>query len=86
METSVTLQRAIELACLETMGRRTETVQLEDAAGRILAAHLTSKVDDPRFDNSAMDGYAVISSDLIGASESTPVSYTHLTLPTILLV
>ena len=59
METSVTLQRAIELACLETMGRRTETVQLEDAAGRILAAHLTSKVDDPRFDNSAMDGWAV---------------------------
>ena len=59
METSVTLQRAIELACLETIGRRTETVQLEDAAGRILAAHLTSKVDDPRFDNSAMDGWAV---------------------------
>ena len=34
-------------------------MQLEDAAGRILAAHLTSKVDDPRFDNSAMDGWAV---------------------------
>ena len=34
-------------------------MQLEDAAGRILAAPLTSKVDDPRFDNSAMDGWAV---------------------------
>jgi molybdopterin molybdotransferase len=63
METSVTLQRAIELACLETMGRRTETVQLEDAAGRILAAPLASKVDDPRFDNSAMDGWAVRAAD-----------------------
>jgi len=59
METSVTLQRAIELACLETIGRRTETVQLADASGRVLATNLASKVDDPRFDNSAMDGWAV---------------------------
>ena len=59
METSVTLQRAIELACLETIGRKTETVQLDDAAGRVLATNLASKVDDPRFDNSAMDGWAV---------------------------
>ena len=72
METSVTLQRAIELACLETMSRRTETVQLEDAAGRILAAPLTSKVDDPRFDNSAMDGWAVRAADC--KAEGTPLS------------
>lgn len=63
METSVTLQRAIELACLETIGRRTEKVQLDDAAGRVLAANLASKVDDPRFDNSAMDGWAVRAAD-----------------------
>ena len=63
METSVTLQRAIDLACLETTGRRTETVQLDDAAGRILATNLASKVDDPRFDNSAMDGWAVRAAD-----------------------
>jgi len=63
METSVTLQRAIELACLETIGRRTETVQLADASGRVLAANLASKVDDPRFDNSAMDGWAVRAAD-----------------------
>jgi molybdopterin molybdotransferase len=59
METSVTLQRAIELACLETIGRKTETMLLDDAAGRVLATNLASKVDDPRFDNSAMDGWAV---------------------------
>ena len=63
METSVTLQRAIELACLEAIGRKTETVQLDDAAGRILATNLASKVDDPRFDNSAMDGWAVRAAD-----------------------
>ena len=63
METSVSLQRAIELACLETIGRRTEKVQLDDAAGRVLATNLASKVDDPRFDNSAMDGWAVRAAD-----------------------
>jgi molybdopterin molybdotransferase len=63
METSVTLQRAIELACLEVIDRRTEMVQLDDAAGRVLATNLASKVDDPRFDNSAMDGWAVRAAD-----------------------
>ncbi|HJM23755.1 MAG TPA: hypothetical protein QF461_04665, partial [Candidatus Thalassarchaeum sp.] len=63
METSVTLQRAIELACLETIGRKTETMLLDDAAGRVLATNLASKVDDPRFDNSAMDGWAVRAAD-----------------------
>ena len=63
METSVTLQRAIELARLEIIDRKTETVQLDDAAGRVLATNLASKVDDPRFDNSAMDGWSVRAAD-----------------------
>jgi molybdopterin molybdotransferase len=37
---------------------------LSQAHNRILAEDLTSKVDDPPFDNSAMDGWAVRSSDL----------------------
>ena len=65
METSVTLQRAIELACLSPMDRRVERVSLDDAAGRVLAETLTSKVDDPRFDNSAMDGWAVRAADCL---------------------
>jgi len=35
-----------------------ETVTLESANGRILATDLESKVDDPPFDNSSMDGFA----------------------------
>ena len=38
-------------------------VPLDDAAGRVLATNLASKVDDPRFDNSAMDGWAVRAAD-----------------------
>jgi molybdopterin molybdotransferase len=36
-----------------------ETAPLAQAAGRVLAAEVRAAVDLPRFDNSAMDGYAV---------------------------
>jgi len=63
MERGVTLHRAIEVACAEPMIRRTEIVTLDEARDRILSNSLFSKVDDPHFDNSAMDGFAVKSSD-----------------------
>src|SRR3954463_15384823 len=39
---------------------------LEQAAGRVLAADVTSPMDIPSFDRSAMDGYAVRAADLPG--------------------
>lgn len=42
----------------------TETVPLERAAGRALASDVVAKIDSPRRDVSAMDGYAVRDSDL----------------------
>ena len=42
----------------------TEQVALADAAGRVLAADLTSAVALPPFDNSAMDGFAVRAAEL----------------------
>ncbi len=48
-------------------------VQLIDAHGCILAEDITAPLDLPPFDNSAMDGYAVRSEDLAGASEPAPV-------------
>ncbi|MCH1617064.1 MAG: hypothetical protein L7R83_06085, partial [Candidatus Poseidonia sp.] len=36
----------------------TEHLPLDRCIGRVLAEDLTSKVDDPPFDNSAMDGFA----------------------------
>lgn len=41
-----------------------ETVMLDDALGRVLAAPLTSGMAVPPLDNSAMDGYAVRVADL----------------------
>lgn len=43
---------------------RTETVPLAEADGRVLAETVSSSVALPRFDNSAMDGWAVRTADL----------------------
>ena len=51
----------------------TETVTLGDAAGRVLAGQVTSPVNVPPLDNSAMDGYAVRSAD-VEAGKPLPVS------------
>ena len=51
---------------------RTERVPLEDAAGRVAAADVTSPIDVPPF-RSAMDGYAVLAADTAGAPRAAPV-------------
>jgi molybdopterin molybdotransferase len=43
-----------------------ERVAVADAAGRVLADDLIALEPLPRFDHSAMDGYAVATSDLVG--------------------
>ena len=50
-----------------------ETVSLLDARDRILADTITSQLDFPHWDNSAMDGYAVRHADVQTASTAQPV-------------
>lgn len=50
-----------------------EMVDIDQALGRVVAEAVTSVVDVPPFDNSAMDGYAMRRADVLGASGSTPV-------------
>ena len=50
-----------------------ERVPVEAALGRVLAAPVTAAVTLPPWDNSAMDGYAMVSADVAAASEGTPV-------------
>jgi molybdopterin molybdotransferase len=59
--------RAEVLAAIDILG--SEEVDLDEAAGRILAADVRAGHDVPPFPNSAMDGYAVRGEDV----ESTPV-------------
>jgi molybdopterin molybdotransferase len=51
---------------------RTERVALEQAAGRVVAADVSSPIDVPPFARSAMDGYAVLAAATDGATRSHP--------------
>ncbi len=51
----------------------TEELSLADAAGRVCAQDILSPIAVPPFDRSPLDGYAVHSEDLKGASKETPV-------------
>ena len=52
----------------------TETVPLDEADGRIAAGTLSARMDQPPFDRSPFDGYALHSADAAGASRETPVT------------
>ncbi len=55
------------------MIRDTETVPLTEAYGRVLAEDVVAAQPVPAFPRSAMDGYALRSADVQGASKDTPI-------------
>jgi molybdopterin molybdotransferase len=50
----------------------TETVPVEQSAGRVLAADIEADTDIPGFNRSVVDGYAVRSADTTGAGTALP--------------
>jgi putative molybdopterin biosynthesis protein len=61
---------------IELTPRGVETVPLDSALGRVLAADVVAPVDVPSFDRANVDGFAVIAADTFGASEQSPRSVT----------
>ena len=60
---------------LSTVRRLTPiNLAISEAEGCVLAEDVTARAPLPPFDNSAMDGYAVISADVAHASKDTPVT------------
>lgn len=53
---------------------RTESLPLANLVGRVLAETIVAERDVPPFARSAMDGYAVLSADVAGASAASPVT------------
>ena len=49
------------------------TVAIADALGLVLAEDVVAPLSLPGFDNSAMDGYAVVTEDVAGATAEQPV-------------
>ncbi|NWF59389.1 MAG: molybdopterin molybdotransferase MoeA [Fischerella sp.] len=73
---SVKAAEAIVFNLVQPLDRQrdTEVVDLLAAHSRILASPVSSQLDFPHWDNSAMDGYAVRYTDVQQASQEQPVS------------
>lgn len=68
------VDQALETILGQVRVLQTEECELLDALERVLAEDVASTDDIPPFDNSAMDGYAVVAADVAGASEDTPAT------------
>ncbi len=72
-ERSVTVKRARELVLNSVKPLPPEKIPILGAAGRVLSEDIISVFNIPPFDNSAMDGYAVIAADTARASRENPI-------------
>jgi molybdopterin molybdotransferase len=63
------------LSVLQVIKPQVVMVGLQDALDRVLAEDLIAQEALPRFDKSAMDGYALKSDDTLGASQSKPATF-----------
>ncbi|MEI6809998.1 MAG: molybdopterin molybdotransferase MoeA, partial [bacterium] len=60
----ISFENALKTIVSAAHSLNTDTVPLKDALGRVLSRDITGDADSPRFDNSAMDGYACRKCDL----------------------
>ena len=72
MESGITLERAVELM-LQYVKLSVIQCPLTNSLGRIVSQNIYSAIEQPPFDRSPLDGYALRSEDTIGASKTSPV-------------
>lgn len=68
-----TVEQALEAILNSILPLPAERVPLLEAHGRVLAEDVFADVDNPPFDNAAVDGYAVRAADTAGATREQPV-------------
>ena len=73
MKTFISFEEALELTLAHVAAGETEMLPLDQLTGKILAEDIVARVDSPSSTSSRKDGYAVVSSDLAGATEENPV-------------
>lgn len=74
--TPISIEQARAIVKEHVKPNRTETVLVTEAVGRVVAHDLVSDIDVTPFDDSAMDGFAVITSDLAAATDENPIVLT----------
>jgi len=73
-ESGMGLQEALEVMRAHVHPLAAVQVPLSEGFNRTLASDVRARVDSPSMDASLMDGYAVRSSDLSGATKDSPVA------------
>ena len=73
----ISLQEAKNRALSILPTPSSEIIPLLNAYGRVLSTPIASDIDIPGFDKTIVDGYAVVSSDTVGASESMPAMLSY---------
>lgn len=69
----LTVAEAKRIVLSAAQPRPPRALPLDEALNCVLAQDVTSPVDLPPWDNSAVDGYAVRASELAGANENSPI-------------
>ena len=70
----VGVEQALEIVLSSVSSLGWEDRSLLDCLGSVLAEDVPADMDIPPFDNSAMDGYAILAADTAAASPGKPVS------------
>ncbi|MBI5047524.1 MAG: molybdopterin molybdotransferase MoeA [Deltaproteobacteria bacterium] len=69
----ISVEAALEIILSEIKTLGMERVDILSALGRVLGEDIAAAADNPPWDNSAMDGYAVRTADIKEASKEKPV-------------
>jgi molybdopterin molybdotransferase len=77
--TSISSALNIWLNSLKIKKCEYQEISLKQALNRVLSSDIIAKEDLPRFKKSAVDGYALRSSDLIGATQLSPINFKIIT-------
>ncbi len=70
----VEVEQALDIVLRSVSPLEQETRPLLECLGSVLAEEVPADMDIPPFDNSAMDGYAVIAADTVAATAQKPVT------------
>ena len=72
-EDMLSVEEAKERVLENFVTLESEIVKVTEAVGQVLASDVISYLNIPPLDNSAMDGYAVVAGDTLGAGPDHPI-------------
>ena len=72
-EDLLSVREALDVLLKEFHSLQLENVKIANAFQRVLGENVLARDDIPSFDNSSMDGFAVLARDTVGAAMSSPV-------------